>query len=217
MAHLCHIPAVLQVNQEARGEGLRLHKLRFPDTNPTAPPGAKSYFASSDILFLLPSSFRQEPRPEGSSPRHDDPIMALFALTKSLSKDQLDRVQSLAVDVRCGSHLAQPRDFLSLLRGFKGLKLLLFVLNEGKGYQEGGIFIHPPFHLREECLAMHLKIQKIYEDGQNDIVQPKAEWHIVSLGRDQVRTMVVWTMPSNLSLIVKRALARSISKTQSVT
>ncbi len=191
MAHVCHAPAVLQVNQEARDEGLKLHKLRFPDSNPPAPPGTKSYFASSDILYLLSSSFRQDPRPKTSSLRHDDPIMALFALTKSLPKDQMNRVWNLAVDARCESHLAQPRAFLKVLRDFKGLKLLLFVLDDGRGCQEGGTFIHPPFDLRKECLAMQLKIQKIFEDGWDDIVRHKLEWHIVTLGRDQEGTMTV--------------------------
>ena len=183
-------PAVLQVNKEAREEGLRLnkpHQLRFRVSDPgDAKTDRILYFNPSDVLYLCSTIFHVgDPRnPWCKIGAIDDVSSAVSSLIESLPEEQLDKVHFLALDVPRANSVDSPTCFLKQISKFNNLKSVFFVLDGGRNFKEEDTFIDPPLSLVKDCLTRHMEIRTIFNRGWNDRKQARPDWHVVSLERD---------------------------------
>lgn len=186
----CRPPAVLQVNVEARLEGLKLNKLCFPTASFRGPTkAAEVYFTPLDFIYLSSNAspfgdWSHVYRGVCPQPGVADVTIALSTLITSLPSEQLDGIHNLAIDVPYGSGFAMLDMFMETVQKFKGLKLFFVVLIVGQAYQKGDIFTHPPEDVQRETFSMELRMQTAFKHGWKDHEQDTPECRVVFLGRE---------------------------------
>ena len=182
-------PTVLQVNREARYEGLKInepHQLWFSVANEESPTAQEDlYVGPSDVLYLCSKSFKGE-TPLPSIYTEDSVAFALYLLLFCLQGDRWGRIHCLVVDVPYGKGPQRKHCLSRLVRGLQEIELKthFLVLDSGRNFQEGDTFVDPPLSLTKDCLALHTEIQTLFDENWYDHEYPRPECHVVSLGKE---------------------------------